>query len=302
MRPRPGLRDVLDGFPRGLPLGRPGDPGMFPPWSVAGRINAETALLLGGGRALLMQIAHPSVAAGVVDHSGFAGDPYTRLWRTLDTTLTVSFGDAAQSRAAAARVGAIHRRVQGERNGWRYAAMDPDLLLWVHATLVDSALETYERFVRPLDQEVRERYYQQMKRQALAFEVPADLLPPLFGDFRGYVAATIESLQVSAEAIRLSAEILHPPTPASLLPVSALLRLITVGLLPHRLRSAFGLPWGPGRQELLEMSGVCIRGLVRWLPPAARAWPHARMAAARARSGRRADSTSQGNVALTHGA
>jgi uncharacterized protein (DUF2236 family) len=214
----------------------------------------------------------------------------------------VSFGDAAQSRAAAARVGAIHRRVRGERNGWRYAAMDPDLLLWVHATLVDSALETYERFVRPLGQEVRERYYEQMKRQALAFEVPADILPPLFRDFRGYVAATVESLQVSAEAIRLSAEILNPPSPASLVPVSAVLRLITVGLLPPRLRSAFGLSWGPGRQELLEISGVCIQGLVQWLPPAARAWPHARMAAARARSERFADSTRPGNGAHPHGA
>jgi uncharacterized protein (DUF2236 family) len=249
---------------------------------VAGQINAETALLLGGGRALLMQIAHPSVAAGVADHSGFPSDPYTRLWRTLDATLAVSFGDAAQSRAAAARVGALHRRVQGERNGRRYAAMDPHLLLWVHATLVDGALETYERFVRPLDAEVRERYYQEMKWQALAFEVPADVLPPRLPDFRSYVAATVESLDVGAEAIRLSAEILHPPTPVSLVPASALLRLITVGLLPQRLRSAFGLSWDSRRERLLGASAACIRRIVQSLPSPVRAWPHARTAAARA--------------------
>jgi uncharacterized protein (DUF2236 family) len=264
---------------------------MFPPESVAGRINAETALLLGGGRALLMQIAHPSVAAGVVDHSGFPGDPYSRLWRTLDTTLTVSFGDAAQSRAAAARVGAMHRRVRGDRNGGRYDAMDPNLLLWVHATLVDSALETYERFVRPLRPQVRERYYHEMKSQALAFGVPAETLPAGLAEFRSYVAATIESLDVGDEAIRLSAEILSPPAPLSLAPASALLRLITVGLLPERLRSAFGLRWGPGRERLLEASAACIRALVPLLPAAARSWPHARAAAARAAAQNEGDST-----------
>lgn len=291
VRARPGFREVFGGFPRGFPLGRSGDPGLFPPESVAGRINAETALLLGGGRALLMQIAHPSVAAGVADHSGFPGDPYSRLWRTLDATLTVSFGDASQSRAAAARVGTVHRRVRGERTGARYDAMEPDLLLWVHATLVDSALETYERFVRPLPRDVRERYYHEMKRQALAFEVPAEVLPAGLAEFRRYVAATIESLQVGDEAIRLSAEILHPPAPVALAPASALLRLITVGLLPERLRSGFRVSWGPGRERILDASGACIRALVPLLPAAARFWPHARTAAARARAQKEGDST-----------
>lgn len=264
---------------------------MFPPGSVAGRINAETALLLGGGRALLMQIAHPSIAAAVVDHSGFPGDPYSRLWRTLDATLTVSFGDAAQSRAAAARVGTVHRRVRGERVEGGYDAMDPDLLLWVHATLVDSALETYDRFVRPLRSGVGERYYREMKRQALAFGVPAEILPTTLAEFRCYIATTIEALDVGHEAIRLSAEILYPPAPLSLAPASALLRLITVGLLPERLRSALGLRWGPGRERILDGSAACIRSLVPLLPAAARSWPHARTAATRAAAQNEGDST-----------
>jgi uncharacterized protein (DUF2236 family) len=264
---------------------------MFPPRSVAGRINAETALLLGGGRALLMQIAHPSVAASVSDHSGFPGDPYSRLWRTLDITLTVSFGDAEQSGAAAARVSAVHRRVRGERIQGKYDAMDPGLLLWVHATLVDSALETYDRFIRPLRPEVGECYYQQMKRQARAFQVPAEILPAGLTEFRRYIATTIESLEVGGEAIRLSDEILYPPTPLSLAPASALLRLITVGLLPERLRSGFGLPWGPGRARILDATQACIRALVPLLPAAARSWPHARAAAARAATQNEGDST-----------
>src|SRR6266567_5879967 len=84
---------VLRGFPKPLPPGRPGDPGLFGPGTVAWRVNGEGVLLLGGPRALLMQIAHPSLAAGVAEFSGFPAEPYTRLWRTMDAMLRISFGD-----------------------------------------------------------------------------------------------------------------------------------------------------------------------------------------------------------------
>src|SRR6266511_576882 len=87
--------------------GRPGDAGLFDPNGVAWRVNGETALLLGAGRALLMQLAHPAVAAGVAQHSDFPGDAFERLWRTLDTMLAITFGDSEQSRRAADRVNAV---------------------------------------------------------------------------------------------------------------------------------------------------------------------------------------------------
>jgi uncharacterized protein (DUF2236 family) len=108
--------------------GRRGDPGLFPPGTVARHVNAETTLLLGGGRALLLQLAHPMVAAGVADHSDFRRDAFIRLANTLDLTLTVSFGDEHQRRAAVARVTDSHQRVAGERNGRPYRALDPELL------------------------------------------------------------------------------------------------------------------------------------------------------------------------------
>ena len=241
-------------------------------------MNAETALLLGGGRALLMQLAHPMVAAGVADHSGFRGDPFARLWRTLDATLTVSFGDTEQSRAAAARVTGVHRRVRGERDGCPYDALDPELLLWVHATLVDSALVTYQRFVRPLSTPARERYYEEMKRQAIALEVPEAALPPRLCEFRTYVSEMVAALVVSDEARDLATEVVRPPVPLALAPGTALMRLITAGLLPPRLRVAYGYAWSTGRERTLDAVATAARLAVPLLPDGIRRWPHAREA------------------------
>src|SRR5438445_12581788 len=126
----PGYADVFRAFPRPRG-GRPGDPGLFGPGSMVWRVNGEAVLILGGARALLLQVAHPMVAAGVVDHSDFGARPYARLWHTLDVVLTITFGDSEQSADAAERVAEIHRRVMGERHGRPYSALDPDLLLWV---------------------------------------------------------------------------------------------------------------------------------------------------------------------------
>jgi uncharacterized protein (DUF2236 family) len=276
MAERPTLREVFAGMPTRPAPRRSGDPGMFVDGSVARRINAETALLLGGGRALLMQIAHPLVAAGVADHSGFERDPFSRLWRTLDVTLTVSFGDSRQSRAAAAEVAAVHRRVRGTRDGITYDAMDPALLLWVHATIVDTALATYDRFIRPLSPAIADRYHEEMKRQAAAFGVPAEALPENLPAFRAYVASTIDGLRVSDEARRLTDGILRPPAPLSLAPVSASMRLVTVGLLPPPLREAFGLRWNAPRARAFDALAATSRMAVPRLPAAVRYWPHAR--------------------------
>jgi uncharacterized protein (DUF2236 family) len=283
----PTLREVFIGFPRAPEAGREGDPGLFPVGSIARTINAETILLLGGGRALLMQIAHPLVAAGVADHSGFPGRPFARLWRTLDTTLRVSFGDADQSRDAAARVTGVHRRVRGERGGTPYRAMDPDLLLWVHATLVDTALVTYERFVRPLGEPARQAYYREMSRQALAFGVPPEALPADLATFLDYVSSTVQRLEVTDEARALAADILRPPAPRSLAPVASAMRLITIGTLPEPLRARYGTDWSPGRERLLDAVAAVSRGAVPLLPSALRRWPHARAAAARIARARR---------------
>jgi len=270
-------------MPRRRPVGAPGDPGRFPAGSVARRVNAETRLILGGQRALLMQLAHPFVAASVADHSDFLGDPFRRLWNTMDLTLTIGFGDRRQADTASARVARTHARVHGSRRDLTYRATDGDLLTWVHATLVDSAIETYETFVGRIGRDARDRYLREMHAQARAFGVSDDHLWPNYEAFRQYVASTTSSLDVTDEARLLGAAVVAPPMPPALRPVVHVLRFVTAGLLPPALRPPFGLSWSPSRDRTLRALATTIRLGGPLLPDGARRWPHAREADMRLR-------------------
>src|SRR5437899_4707072 len=158
-------------------------PGLYADDSITRRINRENVLLLGGGRALLMQLAHPKVAAGVDDHSDFRTRPIRRLRRTVLMTMAIVFGERETALAAARSVNQAHGRVRGED----YRALDPDLLLWVHATLVDSALVTYEKFVQPLSDSEREDFYQESKVLGELLGIPRERFPAMLGDFDHYV-------------------------------------------------------------------------------------------------------------------
>jgi uncharacterized protein (DUF2236 family) len=235
-------------------------------------------LLLGGGRALLMQIAHPLVAAGVADYSDFTSEPFDRLWRTIDTALTVIFGDSEQWRAAVRRVGGIHAHVRGEREATSYSALDPELLLWVHATLVDSSLVAYERFVQPLRPNVRERHYLEMRRMGTAFGVPEDLHPPTYVEFRAYMDRTISHLEIGEEGRRVARAVLSQPAPLVVFPVGLLFGLASVSLLPPRIRSELGLRWNRKTERAADVMAATVRRTVPLLPDRVRRWPHARQA------------------------
>ena len=271
------VREILRGFPRAPAPGRPGDAGLFEPGSAAWKVNGEVAMLAGGGRSLLLQIAHPSVAAAVAEHGDFPADPYARLWRTLGTMLDVTFGDTARSNAAAERVNALHRTITGAT----YRATDPELLLWVHATLVDSALVVYERFVGSLRPEEREAYHGDMCAQAELFGVPERILPKDLGSFRRYVDDTVASLEITATARELAADIVSPPVPLALVPSARTFEVLTIGLLPERIRDAYGFRWGAIQRAVFAAARGTIRSIVPVLPSVLRRWPHARQAARR---------------------
>jgi len=277
--------------------GEPGDPGLFGPESTVWTIGRERALLLGGAAALLMQIAHPLIAAAVAGHSDFGADPFRRLRGTLDAVLAISYGDAAQVRTAAERVRAVHDRVQGRLGaasgpfpaGTRYRAADPDLALWVHATLVRAALETYARFVGPLDRSDRARYFEEAKRFAGLFGVTEAVMPPTLGAFEYYVSAMVEGpiLTVGPEARGLAAQILEPPVPGPLAPSVPVMKVITAGLLPDRLRREFGLGWGASSRAVFGAVAAAVRAGLRVLPDQPRFWPHYMAAERRSREARR---------------
>jgi uncharacterized protein (DUF2236 family) len=272
-----GVGDFVRGFPKPT-RGAEGDPGLFGPGSLAWRINAESILLMGGGRALLMQVAHPMVAAGVADHSDFTVAPFDRLWRSVDTALTVIFGDSSQWRSAVERVHRVHDTVYGERHGARYSALDPELLLWVHATLVDSSIEAYARLVRPMPLVVRERYYLEMRRMGTAFGVPEELHPATYPDFRAYLARTISTIQIGDECRAVARRVLTPPAPLVLWPAGIASGLLSVGLLPPRVRRELGLRWNGGTQRAFTAAAAVVRSALPLLPDRVRRWPHAREA------------------------
>ena len=246
---------------------------LFAPDSAVRRVNGEGALLIGGGRALLMQIAHPSVARGVAEHSNFEADPIGRLLRTLRPVYAISFGTEAQAHAAAARVRGRHDAVVG--GGYR--ANDPDLLLWVHATLIDSALVTYRRFVAPLAPLEAARYYEQTATIARLFGVPPAILPPNLEAFDRYVAGQVATLQVGDDARRIAGAIFAPSIHGWrtlwLAPALLLAREATAGLLPPRLRDQYRLRWDARRERALALAAFTSRSMLPRLPRAWRAPP-----------------------------
>ena len=254
-------------------------------------VHRERALLLGWPRAILMQFAHPLVAQGVADHSHFSTDVrgrWRRLSRTLDAMLTLTFGTEAEARTVAARINGIHDRVAGQvpadagalRRGSPYSARDPELLLWVHATCVQSFMLGYETFVRPLARPERDRYCEESADGAVAFGIPASWLPRTGVALDAYVSGMLEHgpIAVGDTALSLAAEVVAPRSPLALRPAFTVLRWMTAGLLPERLRAAYGFAWSTRRQQWLDATAAAARVVIPRLPATLRCWPRARSA------------------------
>ncbi|MGH2957490.1 MAG: oxygenase MpaB family protein [Solirubrobacterales bacterium] len=255
------------------------------PGSIAWRIGAEGLLLLGGARALILQVAHPAVAAGVAQHSNYRQAPWRRLYRTLEVTTRIVFGDERSSAEAAGALRRVHERIEGrDDRGRRYRATDPELLLWVHATLIDTSLLIYDRYVRRLSERERAVYYEQMMPVAEAYGIPRERQPPDWPAFRSYRDEMLSGgLRVTGTTRDVADSILAPelPLPARppAWPALEAIRLVTVGTLPEPLRAELGLPWGPLRERLLAASQGTIRRALPLLPSLVRRLPAARRAA-----------------------
>jgi uncharacterized protein (DUF2236 family) len=255
------------------------------PGSVAWRVSSEGALLLGGGRALILQVAEPRVAAGVGSFSNYREAPWRRLYRTIDLTTRIVFGDARSSARAADRLRMVHARIRGrDDSGGRYPALDPDLLMWVQATLLDTSLLIYDRYVRRLRDRERAEYYEQMKPVGEAYGIPRAHQPPDWAAFREYFCSMLESgLRVTETTRDVADSVLNPELPMTARiparPAVEAVRLLTVGTLPSALREELGLDWGPLRERLLGASQDTIRRLLRFTPGPLRQFPAARRAA-----------------------
>ena len=260
----------------------------FAPESPTWRVHREGVLLLGGPRALLMQLAHPLVAAGVSQHSAFPDDAWRRLRRTLDAMLGIIYGERAEGEDIARALRAVHARVHGTLDqgagrfpvGTAYSALDPELGLWVWGTLVDSTLAAYDAFVSPLPADERETYYHEATEVAALLDLPAKLVPADLGGFRAYISSMLASdvLEPTCEARRLADAVMHPPIPLLPRSISGLIGPVTLGLLPAELRRRYDLPWGALHEAAWLASRTVIRASLPFLPEFLRAMPQARRA------------------------
>jgi uncharacterized protein (DUF2236 family) len=258
----------------------------FSPETMIWQVDREMVLLAAGGRALLMQLAHPKVAAGVAEHSRFKDDPLGRLYRTMSTMWSIVFDETTLASAALERVKNVHRKVQGLippaelwPAGRTYDALDVELLLWVHATLIDSAMVAYDLFVKAFAADERSRYYDDSKKLAYLFEISHGLLPSSLNEFNGYMERMLTGGQVAVgpTARALAQEILYPRS-WMLWPASPLFRLITAGLLPEPLRKAYGLGWNKQKEKRFSLTARLFRRLLPFVPGLLRIVPNARAA------------------------
>ncbi|HEX5205723.1 MAG TPA: oxygenase MpaB family protein [Actinoplanes sp.] len=225
------------------------DEGLFGDAAVIRRVARDGVLLAGGGRATLLQIAHPAIAQGVHDHSDFADRPLDRLRGTLNYAYGVLFGTREESRAISRAVAAVHRRVTGPG----YSAGDPGLQVWVNATLYDTAMLLYQRLVRPLSAADADICYQQYSVLATSIGCPASAWPVDRAAFQAYWDHMIGTLRVSAEARAIADTLMWPrDLPVAVRPGVPLNRLVTIGLLPAPIRAGYGFPWSRRRQRLLD--------------------------------------------------
>ena len=248
--------------------------GLFGPDSVIWRVNRESAVALAGTCAILMQLAHPQVAAGVRDHSRYQVDPVGRLRRTLDLTMAIVFGPRPAAMEAVRAINSRHRTVRGPG----YSAMDPELLLWVHATLVYSAIRGYRALVGPLSDADADRYYQDTKEIGVLLGIPRDLYPGRLDAFEAYLHEMIDdgALAVGADAREMAHAVLQPGFRGVPQVAFAPLTVITAGLMPAPLRHAYELRWGKRERVAFAACRRILPRLVAIAPEPVRLLPPAR--------------------------
>lgn len=278
-----------------LPIRDPNpDAGLFGPHSVTWRVMGQPVLMLGAGRALLLQAANPLVAEGAIEHSDYAVDPFGRLQRTVEWVTVVCFGTTAEARDLSRHVNRLHRGVVGEvpaahatrsvPAGTPYRGNGSALLRWVHATFVDTMLVAHEAFVGPLSEADGDAFVVEWHAVGRLMGVPARLLWPTRQALSHYVRREVESGRaLPGPGSRLVARtVLRPPAPLGQRPLWEALAFTTLGLLPEAVREAYGIRWSPAHDAAHGGLSAAVRALRAVGPPRLRTSPVHQWARARA--------------------
>jgi uncharacterized protein (DUF2236 family) len=251
---------------------------LFGPDSVSWKVNRESALFLGAGRAALLQLAHPWVAAAIAQHSRTLDDPVRRFHHTFRVIFTMMFGSADQAFTAARQLHRLHQQIRGTLpdnagrflQGTAYEANELAALTWVYATLVDSALVAYELLLPPLSETERDQYFLESLRMAALFGIPPNTLPDSWSTFREYVDSTVQSDALGVtDATRAFVQKLQKGT-GFIVPPPFWYRALTIQLLPPRIREEFQLPFSTHEEKAVQRALRLMRRVYVKLPRAIR--------------------------------
>lgn len=251
------------------------------PGSVTWKVNREAIVTAGWGRAVLLQLAHPAVAAGVHGHSTFRGSlrsSFRRFQSTAGAMLAITFGDREEMIQAAAGINAIHDRVRNRGTEPAYSAHDPNLQRWVHATLLESIPMTYELLVGPLTAQERDEYCAEATMMEPLLGMPAGWLPRNGAQLDAYMREMLagDAIVVTDTSRALARAVLYPPRWRTMYPVFRAVQLLAIGTLPPTIRQAYGFEWGEKETAAFQRWTSWLRGTLRVLPSLAREWPAAR--------------------------
>jgi uncharacterized protein (DUF2236 family) len=249
------------------------DLGLYGPGSVTWRVHEEPILMLGGLRALYLQALHPRAIAGVVQNSGYKADPWGRLMRTVKFVGTSVYGTTAQARAAGRRVRAVHSQLTATdpRTGEVFRVDDPELLLWVHTTEIESFVDTAKRSGAKLSADDIDRYYFEQRRSAELVGLDPDLVPGSAAEVAEYYRAIRPKLGMTRDSAETLAFLTVPPLPWNLgfTPVRLAYGAVAAtafGLLPPWARRIYGLPGLPTTDMSATVSVRTLRLALKALP------------------------------------
>jgi uncharacterized protein (DUF2236 family) len=253
------------------------------PGSVIWRYAGDARLFALAGYALLLQVAHPTVGAGVSEHSNFKEDPWGRLMRTLDYTYSVAYGGPELATEVGARVFEMHKRIKGVKpDGERYRALEPEAYAWVHATLADSIVRGNRLFAVPMSLRETERFWSEWRQLGRLVGVQLKQLPEGWAAFRTYFERMVSERLENTDAVQDVLVSLKQPSPPPVswlgerawriasLPSSRLVALGTVGALPPRLRERFGVRWSRAQALELRAFAAASRAATPLMPAALR--------------------------------
>jgi uncharacterized protein (DUF2236 family) len=264
--------------------------GILGPRSVAWKLGGDLAVFLGGGRAALLQLAHPKVAYAVDQHSRTRADVVGRFQRTFRNVFAMVFGELDDAFAAARRVHMVHTRIHGtiphQIGGWPagtpYDANDADALRWVHATLVDTTIAVRERLDGALPTALKDTYIVEMNRFAALFGIPRELLPTSWLAHETYMRRMLDSDQIAVApcAREMAMFLIGRAGPAAQPPLGRFAEAITATMLPRRLAHEFALARSRVSTASIAVALTAFAPMYRRLPRQMVAIP-ARSAAAR---------------------